>query len=214
MTLQENEIDFELENLDDYNTLQKLFINDKRIMLVARKDELHHDSKPRYMVCNQRNILWEQVTEDIWGSHNYGETLRIFGERVVSEASLVEKNINARNPESLKQFIKNDCYPMGKTNIEGRVVVLDTKTWREEYKRGDEQLVMANCGFGCDMAGRGGKIYYTNLITGEKNMCYADGILGYPIAEKLPQWAKDVLAEKKLELFKPTDKKPKDRDER
>ena len=77
----------------------------------------------------------------------------------------------------------------------GKVLALDPKVLRDEYKSPSDQLVLAQHGFGCDPDSRGRKVYGTFLIDGEECVYNRGNFLGVVDERFLPDWAIETAQE-------------------
>lgn len=82
----------------------------------------------------------------------------------------------------------------------GKLVVIDPRYLKDEYKTPQDQLFFATGGFGCNLNARGRKVFGLFLKDGEYSCYYREEIIGVLKEEYLPEWAEEKLFEmKKLE---------------
>lgn len=84
---------------------------------------------------------------------------------------------------------------MYESDVTGKVLVMDTKTLSEKYWSKENQLWLAESGFGCDPKSSGRAIYATCLGDGEKARWNREDFVGVLDEKYLPDWAKEKLAE-------------------
>lgn len=99
--------------------------------------------------------------------------------------------------ESLGLFNAEQCESEkdGQLEYEGKVLVLKGSSLREQYKKPEYQLFLAESGFGCHPNARGRKVFGKFLIDGEETHFQRSDFIGILKDEYLPDWAKDNLAE-------------------
>lgn len=76
------------------------------------------------------------------------------------------------------------------------MLVLKPTILKDEYKTPDFQLFLAEGGFGCSPTARGRKIYGQFLKDGEETNYERQDFLGVLKDERMPDWAREKLAEK------------------
>ena len=104
-------------------------------------------------------------------------------------------------------FTKEHCIPDDhKSNIVGKVVVLNAEPKRYEYQHPAYQLILAEGGNGAT-GGRGQAVFGTCLATGERARWERYDVLGEIKPECMPDWAKEALAK-----VKGQEKAPKHKD--
>ena len=75
----------------------------------------------------------------------------------------------------------------------GKVLVLSPNTLKEEYWSPENQLWLAESGFGCSQTARGRSILCTCLGDGEQTRWNRNDFVGVLKDEYLPDWAKESL---------------------
>ena len=78
-------------------------------------------------------------------------------------------------------------------NVQGKVLVMEPATLKEEYWSPENQLWLATGGFGCDPKASGRAIYATCLSDGEQIRWNRDDFCGVLDGQYLPEWAKEKL---------------------
>ena len=79
--------------------------------------------------------------------------------------------------------------------MQGKLVVLRPTSLAPEYRTADCQLGFALGGFGCTPGARGRAVYFEELYSGERCRWDITDVLGVADHNKLPEWAKERLAE-------------------
>ena len=83
----------------------------------------------------------------------------------------------------------------GQLNYEGRVLVLRGDVLKDQYKTPEDQLFLAESGFGCAPNARGRKVFGQFLKDGEKTHFQRGDFIGVLKDEYLPEWAVEKLAQ-------------------
>ncbi len=83
----------------------------------------------------------------------------------------------------------------GQLDYEGKVLVLKGSVLKDRYKTPEDQLFLADGGFGCRPNSRGRKVFGKFLKDGEDTHFYREDFAGILKDEYLPDWAKEKLNE-------------------
>ncbi len=83
----------------------------------------------------------------------------------------------------------------GDLDYTGQVLVMKPEVLKDQYKTPEDQLFLAESGFGCRPDARGRKVYGQFLKDGEATHLYRQDFLGVLKDEYLPEWAAERLAE-------------------
>lgn len=81
------------------------------------------------------------------------------------------------------------------TNYEGRVLVLNPTLLKDEVKKPEYQLILAESGFGCSPTASGRKVFGQFLFDGERCQYTRHDFIGVLQGELLPDWATEKLQE-------------------
>ena len=94
----------------------------------------------------------------------------------------------------LGMFDQKQCEPdSSELDYTGKVLVLSTDTLKEEYWSPENQLWLAESGFGCSPTARGRSILCICLGDGEQTRWNRNDFIGVLKDEFLPDWAKESL---------------------
>ena len=129
--------------------------------------------------------------------------LRIFG---IGESFMAEELAylidNGKNPtvapkiikkyNNLNLFSRKHCMDES-VDMEGKVIVLNHMSMKEEYWKPEYQLCLATGGFGCRPPASGRAVYATCLYDGDKARWNRENVLGVLKDEYLPDWAREKL---------------------
>lgn len=83
----------------------------------------------------------------------------------------------------------------GEIDYKGRLLVLKPTVLKESYRTSENQLFVAEGGFGCSPNSRGRKVFGKFLIDGEETNFNRDDFFGIIKDECIPEWAAEKLAE-------------------
>ena len=196
--------------LGNYEVTQSIYVGDKEVVLAVDKKEQYP-----FLVCycdyhNPLSAAW--ATEGV-ASDDYLEAMEIFTERVQSQIDRTRAELS-KFPFDKAVFTKEHCIPDDhKSNIVGKVVVLNAETKRYEYQLPAYQLILTEGGSGAT-GGRGQAVFGTCLATGERARWERYDVLGEIKPECMPDWAKEALAKVKEQQKTEKAKKPNSREER
>ena len=80
----------------------------------------------------------------------------------------------------------------------GKLLIIRDTALKEEFRTPENQLFLAESGFGCSPDKIGRKVFGQFLSDGERTHFYREDFLGGIADEHIPKWARERLAE----LFK------------
>ena len=193
--------------LGDYEVKQSIHIGKKEVVF-----GINEADKYPFMVCyctydNPLSAAWP--TEGV-GTDDYLEAMQIFVDRVQAQIEVVKEE-QSRFDFDMTPFTADDCIPDKRNeSIVGKVVVINAEFNRYEYQHSAYQLVLVDGGHGA-IGGRGQAVFGTCLADGKRARWERYDVLGEIKPEKMPDWAKEAVAEiKKQEKAK----KPNSREER
>ena len=193
--------------IGSYEVMQSIHIGKKEVVFGINEKE-EYPFLVCFCTCN--NPLSAAWVTDAVGSDDYLEAMQIFMERVQEQIGLV-KDEQEQFPFDMKPFTIDDCIPDDKSgSLVGKVVVINAKVNRYEYRRSAYQLVLVDGGHGA-RGGRGQAVFGTCLADGERARWERYDVLGEIKPEKMPDWAKEALVKIKTQE---KEKKQKNREER
>lgn len=104
-------------------------------------------------------------------------------------------NLTRKFWEALGLLDSAHCYAEndGEMDYAGKVVVIDPRYLKDEYKTPQDQLFLATGGFGCSPHARGRKVFGQFLKDGEQACYYREDIIGVLKKEYMPEWAEEKL---------------------
>lgn len=101
--------------------------------------------------------------------------------------------------EELNLLSPKLCESLTGQDLEGKILMLSTSTLREACWSQDNQLWLANGGFGCKPTASGRAVYATCLGDGERARWDRSDFSGILPESQLPEWAVNRLAELRQE---------------
>ena len=169
--------------LGNYEVTQSIYVGDKEVVLAVDKKEQYP-----FLVCycdyhNPLSAAW--ATEGV-ASDDYLEAMEIFTERVQSQIDRTRAELS-KFPFDKAVFTKEHCIPDDhKSNIVGKVVVLNAEPKRYEYQHPAYQLILAEGGNGAT-GGRGQALPRAKEPDGKGTMCLGKSSPNVcPIGQKKP----------------------------
>ena len=75
----------------------------------------------------------------------------------------------------------------------GKLLILRDTALKEEFRTTENQLFLAESGFGCSPDKIGRKVFGQFLSDGEKAQFYREDFIGVAADECLPNWAREKL---------------------
>ena len=152
------------------------------------------------MTCYQQPGFWGgYMYPDAVGSADYFEIMQTFLSRLQEQAKVVEKFREERNLP-LTTLNYEHCRKRGaEENLEGQLIILRSTSLAPEYRTSDCQLGFALGGFGCTPGAGGSAVYFEELYSGDHCRWEIGDVLGIADHDKLPDWAKEKLAEREAQ---------------
>lgn len=195
----------EKKKIGAYEILCSVHVGVKEIILGANEQNM--DGQKYLCGYMERNEIFQRCIECMY-SDDYIEIAHLFGSRVKEEAELFqakEKELGIPTTE----ITEADCIPDHYSHdINGKVIAIDPKVLKPEFRRADKQLYLVTGGFGASANSRGSAVFCTNILTGKSTRYERMDVMGEVKPECMPDWAK-----RKLESMNQTRaKKSKDRE--
>lgn len=154
----------------------------------------------RYLVGDiVSNELFDRY-ENCIGSDMYGEVAELYSQRMQEQIEKVKGELD-KFPYDRSVIGKDSVDSIRDRNIEGELVVIDPKAMKREYVGADRQLWLAESGFGCSPTARGRQVLCKNVFTGKTEYWERGDILGTLKAECVPEWVKDRMTDKPVEVL-------------
>ncbi len=102
-------------------------------------------------------------------------------------------NLFRKEQEQLQMFDRTHCTTMTGEELEGKVLVMSPYTLKESCWAPENQLWLANSGFGCSPTASGRAVYATCLGDGEHTRWNREDFIGILDEQYLPAWAQSKL---------------------
>lgn len=182
----------EKRKIGEYTVLSAVTVGEKKIILAS--NEQSTDGEKYLCGFVERNDLFELCSECMV-SDDYIEIVHLFGSRVANEAELFREQVEKLDiPVAV--ITEADCIPDHYTkDINGKIIAIDPKVLKPEFRRTDRQLYLVTGGFGASANSRGSAVFCTNLHTGESTRYERMDIMGEVKPECMPDWAKEKAQE-------------------
>mgnify|MGYP000590460061 FL=1 len=182
----------EKRKIGEYTVLSAVNVGEKEIILAS--NEQSTDGEKYLCGFVERNDLFELCSECMV-SDDYIEIVHLFGSRVANEAELFRKQVEKLDiPVAV--ITEADCIPDHYTkDINGKIIAIDPKVLKPEFRRADRQLYLVTGGFGASANSRGSAVFCTNLHTGESTRYERMDIMGEVKPDCMPDWAKEKAQE-------------------
>ena len=179
------------EMAGDYEVIQSLRLGGK-VMLIGYNP---NDQDGKYMTCyKESNFMGEFFTKAM-ASDDYMEIVKLFSERLQEQMEKV-KQFRTERGVPLETLGAEHCRKRGEgENLAGKLIILRPSSLSPEYRTADCQLGYATGGFGCSPGAGGRAVYFRELYSGEECRWNIGDVLGIADTEKLPEWAKQKVAE-------------------
>ena len=184
------------EMAGDYEILQKIRLGGK-VLIFGHNPK---DAEAPYMTCYQQPGFWNgYMYPEAIGGADYFEIMQTFVSRLQEQAKVVERFRQERNLP-ITTLDHKHCRARGDNeNLEGKLIILRSSSLAPEYRTADCQLGFATGGFGCIPGAGGSAVYFEELYSGEHCRWEVGDVLGIADHEKLPDWAKEKLAEREAQ---------------
>ena len=193
------------EVIGDYEVLASVHVGEKEVVIGEK--EPNNDGLRFMCGYMERTDIFNLCNECVY-SDDYIEIAHLFGSRI-KEAAELFKNKDKELGIPVTVITEKDCIPDHYSHdINGKVIAIDPKVLKPEFKRADKQLYLVTGGFGASANSRGRAVFCTNLLTGKSTRYERMDVMGEVKPECMPEWAK-----RKLESMNQTRaKKNKDRE--
>lgn len=146
------------------------------------------------------SALREMISED---AHKWAKQQRVtrdptYGRYYMVDTAIVLINQFVKQVQDAYQklglFSREHCAAgMFDGNVEGKVLIMSPDTLQEKYWTPENQLWLANGGFGCDPKASGRAIHATCLGDDESVYWNREDFCGVLDEQYLPEWAKEKL---------------------
>ncbi len=173
------------EYADNYEIIQSCKIGRNRIVIGEDLQSEHP-----YLVASAKRWLVGWSYNDCCVSADYLEICGEFVKRQQAELETLRKERGERNSDGIP-YGREVCVEQSyKRDYTDQILVLKTQFLAPQFRIKEEQLVLAQSGFGCQPDARGTKVYCRDCWTGERFFVARSDVLGVMKPECIPEWAK------------------------
>ncbi len=184
--------DFDEDMAGDYKITHRLRLGGRTLLMGYDPKE----GKAPYMTCYQDvDLLGNPVFAEAIGSDDYFEIAELFSERLRKQVDTVKAQRAARNLPFAALTQEHYRKREADESLDGKLVILRASSLAPEYRTADYQLGYALGGFGCSPSASGRAVYFQELYSGETCRWDCGDVLGIADLDKLPEWAKEKVAE-------------------
>ena len=179
------------EMAGDYEVIHSLRLGGK-VMLIGYNPD---DKDGKYMTCYKESNFMGEFFSNAMASDDYMEIVKLFSERLQEQMEKV-KQFRTERGVPLETLGAEHCRKRGEgENLAGKLIILRPSSLSPEYRTADCQLGYAAGGFGCTPNAGGRAVYFRELYSGEECRWNIGDVLGIADPDKLPEWAKQKVAE-------------------
>lgn len=156
-----------------------------RFVLANTLQEKSHDGR-----FSQANRVWCKGAYVPQDSNNWAFS-------VETHPAVLDGFIQAARKEweGMNLYNSSHCVADDQLDYTGKIVVLRADYFKDEYKKPEYQLFLAEGGFGCSPSAAGTKVFGRFLKDDEKTSFRRGDIIGVLQEELIPQWAADKVAQ-------------------
>ena len=181
----------EKEKVGEYEVVYSLRLGGK-VLLTGCNEK---NTEAPYMTCCKVSGPFGEVYGDMVIGSDYLAIMRLFSDRLQEQVKSVERT-RAEHNVPLETLGMEHCRKRGEEeNLAGNLIIIRSSSLAPEYRTADCQLGYATGGFGCSPGAGGRAVYFRELISGEECRWNIGDVLGIADMEKLPEWAKQKVAE-------------------
>ena len=137
----------------------------------------------------KENVKWAKSLNIESDRHSYEFALNSHSCIVDGLASDVRKMYAALGLFSGKHIVQSD----EPQDYEGKLLILRDTSLKEEFRTPENQLFLADGGFGCSPTASGRKVFGHFLSDGEKAEFWRQDFIGVIADEHIPDWAREKI---------------------
>ena len=190
----------------DYEIIQAVYVGDREVILGENPADT---SGGRYLcsLCQHSDLVG--FHQELFTSDNYLEAVEVFGERVVKQAEMVQKELSEAEAQGIPAVPLSaaDCRPLSPSDdLNGKVIIIRAEVLRREYRTAVHQLKYCIGGFGASPNRNGSAVFCVDLFSGKESRFERRDVLGTIEPETLPEWAKQGLSSIRQKMQKQKDR--------
>ena len=197
--------------INDYAVKNEVFIGSRRYLFAVHTD----DKEPqRFLKCQcYDDELFRHYVNAVT-SNDFVECMKLYLADISAAVEKVEKDRAAIGLEDISCLKGSDLLSASRDkNIEGKVVAIGEKWLCDGFKDISHQLYFVKGGNGAQSNSRGNACFSINLYTGEDTRIERYEVLGEVPEDKIPDFAKEHLANARAKYAKEITNERRNRDD-
>ena len=199
------------EMINDYAVQNEVFVGNRRYLFAIHKN----DKEPqRFLKCQcYDDELFRHYVNAVT-SNDFVECMKLYLADISAAVEKVEKDRAAIGLEDISCLKGSDLLSASRDkNIEGKVVAIGEKWLCDGFKDISHQLYFVKGGNGAQSNSRGNACFSINLYTGEDTRIERYEVLGEVPEDKIPEFAKEHLANARAKYAKEIANERRNRDD-
>ena len=199
------------EMINDYAVKNEVFIGNRRYLFAVHTDE---KEPQRFLKCQcYDDELFRHYVNAVT-SNDFVECMKLYLADISAAVEKVEKDRAAIGLDDISCLKGSDLLSASRDkNIEGKVVAIGEKWLCDGFKDISHQLYFVKGGNGAQSNSRGNACFSINLYTGEDTRIERYEVLGEVPEDKIPEFAKEHLANARAKYAKEVADERRNRDD-
>ena len=199
------------EMINDYAVKNEVFVGNRRYLFAVHTDE---KEPQRFLKCQcYDDELFRHYVNAVT-SNDFVECMKLYLADISAAVEKVEKDRAAIGLEDISCLKSSDLLSASRDkNIEGKVVAIGEKWLCDGFKDISHQLYFVKGGNGAQSNSRGNACFSINLYTGEDTRIERYEVLGEVPEDKIPEFAKEHLANARAKYAKEIANERRNRDD-
>ena len=199
------------EMINDYAVKNEVFVGNRRYLFAVHTDE---KEPQRFLKCQcYDDELFRHYVNAVT-SNDFVECMKLYLADISAAVEKVEKDRAAIGLEDISCLKGSDLLSASRDkNIEGKVVAIGEKWLCDGFKDISHQLYFVKGGNGAQSNSRGNACFSINLYTGEDTRIERYEVLGEVPEDKIPEFAKEHLANARAKYAKEATNERRNRDD-
>ena len=199
------------EMINDYAVKNEVFVGNRRYLFAVHTDE---KEPQRFLKCQcYDDELFRHYVNAVT-SNDFVECMKLYMADISAAVEQIEKDRAAIGLEDISCLKGSDLLSASRDkNIEGKVVAIGEKWLCDGFKDISHQLYFVKGGNGAQSNSRGNACFSINLYTGEDTRIERYEVLGEVPEDKIPEFAKEHLANARAKYAKEIANERRNRDD-
>ena len=199
------------EMINDYAVKNEVFVGNRRYLFAVHTDE---KEPQRFLKCQcYDDELFRHYVNAVT-SNDFVECMKLYLADISAAVEKVEKDRAAIGLDDISCLKGSDLLSASRDkNIEGKVVAIGEKWLCDGFKDISHQLYFVKGGNGAQSNSRGNACFSINLYTGEDTRIERYEVLGEVPEDKIPEFAKEHLANARAKYAKEIANERRNRDD-